>query len=81
MAEWTRSSTALTRTITFPSFPDAIAFTTRLGFYAESVDHHPDILVSFTKVTVTWTTHDEGGITNKDEVGAAITDKLAGVIQ
>lgn len=81
MAEWTRTSTALTRTITFPSFADAIAFTTRLGFYAERVDHHPDILISYKKVTVTWSTHDTGGLTDKDEVGAAATDRLAGVIQ
>lgn len=81
MADWTRTDTALTRTITFPSFPDAVAFATRLGFYAESVDHHPDILISYKKVTVTWTTHDKGGLTSKDEVGAAVTDKLAGVIQ
>ncbi len=78
MNVWDRSATSLTRTITFPSFPDAVAFVTRLGFYAESVDHHPDIQISYKKVTVTWTTHDTGGITEKDEAGAIATDKLVG---
>jgi 4a-hydroxytetrahydrobiopterin dehydratase len=76
MADWTRTANALTRTITFPSFPDAVTFVTRLGFYAESVDHHPDIHISYKKVTVTWTTHDKGGITDKDEAGANATDQL-----
>jgi len=78
MAEWTRTATSLTRTFTFSSFPDSIAFATRLGFYAESVNHHPDILISYTRVTVTWSTHDTGGITAKDEAGAKATDQLAG---
>ena len=77
MAEWTRTATSLTRTITFASFPDAIAFATRLGFYAESVDHHPDMQISYKRVTVTWSTHDTGGITAKDEAGAAATDTIA----
>ena len=76
MKVWTRTAAALVRTITFPSFPDAVAFATRLAFYAQSVDHHPDILISYKKVTVTWTTHDKGGLTAKDEAGAKATDKL-----
>lgn len=58
------------------TFPDAIAFATRLGFYAESVNHHPDILISYRTVTVTWSTHDAGGVTEKDEAAAAETDRL-----
>lgn len=76
MSNWDRTATALTRTITFPSFPDAIAFTTRLGFYAESVNHHPNILISYKKVTVTWTTHDAGGVTAKDEAGVKATEEI-----
>lgn len=65
------------RVVTFSSFADALAFVARLGVYAEAVNHHPDILISYTKVTVTWTTHDAGGITPKDEAGAIETDRLA----
>ena len=76
MSDWSGTDRALTRTMAFASFPDAIAFTTRLGFYAERVNHHPDIQISYTKVTVTWTTHDAGGLTPKDEAGASETDRL-----
>jgi 4a-hydroxytetrahydrobiopterin dehydratase len=78
MSDWSRTEKALSRTFTLPTFPEAIAFVTRLGFYAEKVNHHPDIDIRYTKVTVTWTTHDSGGLTAKDDAGAAATDALAG---
>jgi 4a-hydroxytetrahydrobiopterin dehydratase len=77
MSAWSRSDKALSRTFTFATFPDAIAFATRLGFYAESVDHHPDILISYKKVTVTWSTHSAGGVTDKDFAGAEQSDGVA----
>jgi 4a-hydroxytetrahydrobiopterin dehydratase len=80
MSDWSRTDRALARTLEFASFPDAVAFVTRLGFYAESVDHHPDILIQYKKVTVTWSTHDIGGVTAKDEAGAKATDQLAGTV-
>ena len=78
MSDWSRTDRALTRTYTFPAFSSAIAFVNKLALYAESVDHHPDILISYTRVTVTWSTHDAGGVTGKDEAGARATDELAG---
>jgi 4a-hydroxytetrahydrobiopterin dehydratase len=77
MSDWSRTDKALTRTFTFPSFPESIAFVNRLAQYAEGVDHHPDMLISYKKVTVTWTTHDAGGVTGKDEAGAKAADGLA----
>ena len=59
------------------SFPDAIGFVTRVAFDAEAADHHPDLLVSYRNVTVTWSTHSAGGITQKDLDGAAATDRVA----
>ena len=53
------------------AFPDAVAFVVRLGFDAEAADHHPDILVNYKRVTLTYTTHSEGGLTEKDFDGAA----------
>jgi len=76
MSDWSRTDRALTRTFTLPSFPEAIAFASLIGFYAESVNHHPDILISYRNVTVTWSTHEAGGITAKDEAAAAETDRL-----
>ena len=77
-AGWRRDDDALVRKYTFASFADAIAFVTRLAFEAESADHHPDLLVNFKRVTVTWSTHSAGGITAKDFDGAGQSDMIAG---
>ena len=42
-------------------FPEAVAFVVRLGFAAEAADHHPDILVNYKRVTLTYVTHSEAG--------------------
>lgn len=77
---WKASSKAIKRQYTFPTFPDAIAFATRLAFDAEAADHHPDLLISYRKVTVTWSTHSEGGVTRKDIAGAKAADAAARVL-
>lgn len=77
---WKGTSKAIKRHYTFPTFPDAIAFTTRLAFAAEAADHHPDLLISYRKVTVTYSTHSEGGVTRKDIAGAKAADAAAGVL-
>jgi len=74
---WAREGDTLTRKFTFAGFPDAIAYVTRLAFDAEAADHHPDLLINYKRVTVTWSTHDEGGITEKDFDGAMKADALA----
>jgi 4a-hydroxytetrahydrobiopterin dehydratase len=74
---WTMKGDALVRTYTLASFADAIAFVTRLAFDAEAADHHPDLAVSYRRVTVTWSTHSEGGITEKDFAGAGQSDAIA----
>lgn len=74
---WALEGHALVRQYTFASFPDAIAFATRLAFDAEAADHHPDLLISYRKVTVTWSTHSEGGVTEKDLAGARASDAAA----
>ena len=75
---WTRQGDAVTRRFTFASFRDAIAFVTRLAFEAEAADHHPDLAINYKRVTVTWSTHDEGGVTRKDVDGAKATNVVAG---
>ena len=68
---------AIHRQFTFDGFASAIAFVVRIGFEAEAADHHPDILISgYKKVTVTFSTHSAGGITEKDFVGARQADAL-----
>ena len=74
---WTVKGDALTRTFAFKTFPDAIAFVARLAFDAEAADHHPDIDIRYRKVTVTWSTHSEDGVTEKDFAGVRQSDMLA----
>ena len=74
---WGLRGNAISRQFEFRGFPDAIAFVTRLAFDAEAADHHPDILVSFKRVTLTYSTHSEGGLTQKDFEGARGADALA----
>ena len=76
-AGWTVQGDGLVRTFAFTSFADAIAFVTRLAFDAEAADHHPDLHVNYRKVTVTWSTHSEGGITEKDFEGTRQADAIA----
>jgi 4a-hydroxytetrahydrobiopterin dehydratase len=74
---WTRDVDAIRKQFTFADFLQAIAFVNRLAPEAEKADHHPDILISYKRVTLTYSTHSEGGLTEKDFVGAATADRLA----
>jgi 4a-hydroxytetrahydrobiopterin dehydratase len=76
---WTLDGNAIRRQFTLASFPDAIGFVTRLAFDAEAADHHPDILINYKRVTLTYSTHSEGGLTQKDFDGARNADALAKV--
>lgn len=73
---WKKRNNALVRIHKFPTFVDALSFVTKLAFYAESVDHHPDLHISYRTVTIEWTTHDAGGVTKKDVAGAKFTNTL-----
>ncbi len=74
---WAVEGSALVRQYAFPTFPDAIAFVTRLAFEAEAADHHPDLAVNYRRVRVAWSTHSAGGITEKDFDGAVQSDRIA----
>ena len=74
---WTLDGNAIRKQYTLGGFPDAIAFVTRIAFDAEAADHHPDILVNYKRVTLTFSTHSEGGLTQKDFAGARAADAVA----
>lgn len=67
----------LERLYKFPNFMNALAFTQKVGEEAENQGHHPALLTEWGKVTVTWWTHDIGGLHQNDFVMAAKTDKIA----
>jgi 4a-hydroxytetrahydrobiopterin dehydratase len=74
---WTVDGQAIRKQYTFDGFASAIAFIVRIGFDAEAADHHPDILLSnYKKVTLTFSTHSEGGLTERDFVGADAADRV-----
>ena len=74
---WKLEGDALRKQYTFADFPGAVAFVNRLALEAEAADHHPDILINYKRVTLTYSTHSEGGLTEKDFAGAAAADRLA----
>ena len=64
--EWDYEKKAITRTVEFEEFMDAIDFVNDLAEIAEEAQHHPDITIKHTKVTLRLTTHDAGGVTELD---------------
>lgn len=74
---WKREGASIARTFRFNSFRDAIAFVDRLARTCDAADHHPDILIQYRRVTLTFSTHSEGGITEKDLAGAREAERLA----
>ena len=77
---WAIEDGALVRKFTFAGFPEAIAFVVRLAFAAEAADHHPDILINYKRVTLTYVTHSEGGLSVKDFDAAAASTTIAGLM-
>jgi 4a-hydroxytetrahydrobiopterin dehydratase len=75
--DWKRQGSTITRTFQFKDFPMAIKFVNAVAQLAESAWHHPDIDIRWNKVTLTLTTHDAGGLTEKDFELAKQFDGLA----
>jgi len=63
---WARRGDTLTKTYTFGTFADGIAFVNRIAKAADARNHHPDIDIRYTKITCMLSTHDAGGITTAD---------------
>lgn len=74
--DWDEVSGVIRRTYAFDDFVQAISFVNQLAEEAERVQHHPDILIRYNKVTLTLSTHDAGGITMKDFAYADAADRL-----
>ena len=74
---WSLKDEAIGKQYTWPSFPDAIKFVNQVADLAEQADHHPDILINYRRVTLTLSTHSEGGITQKDFDLAAQIEKAS----
>jgi 4a-hydroxytetrahydrobiopterin dehydratase len=63
---WSKRAQTIVRTFKFEGFLKSIDFVNRIAGKAQKINHHPDIDIRFDKVTLKLTTHDAGGITEKD---------------
>jgi len=74
---WERNGDEIVRTVRFPEFMDGIRFIGRVAEMAEAADHHPDIDIRYRNVRFALSTHDEGGLTEKDfRLARQINDAL-----
>ncbi len=80
LPEWAEVGETIQRTYLFRDFVTSMRFVAAVGQHAEQVQHHPDMLIRYTKVTLTLATHDAGGITAKDFESARAYDSLAAAL-
>lgn len=73
---WERDGDEIVKVVTRKDFAGALEFVNAVGGLAEAMGHHPDIDIRWNKVTLALTTHDAGGLTNKDFNLAAKFDAL-----
>ncbi|MBM5789903.1 4a-hydroxytetrahydrobiopterin dehydratase [Candidatus Parcubacteria bacterium] len=75
---WQTTHNALEKNFTFENFAQAVAFVNHVAHIAETLNHHPDLFVhDYNHVRIRTTTHDQGGITQKDHDLADRIDRLS----
>tara|TARA_Y100000768_G_C23896819_1_gene643041 strand:- start:801 stop:1034 length:234 start_codon:yes stop_codon:yes gene_type:complete len=74
--QWNEINSTITKTFEFNSYLDGIDFVNEVANLAEQENHHPDIEIRYCKVTISLTTHDAGGLTDKDYKLAKLIDDL-----
>ena len=77
LPQWQRAGEIISRTFEFKDFPAAMRFVNGVAELAEQAQHHPDMDVRWNKVTLALTTHDAGGLTEKDFTLARLCDALS----
>jgi 4a-hydroxytetrahydrobiopterin dehydratase len=78
LPNWTLNGDQIERLLNFENFVDAMIFVNKVAEIAEEEQHHPDIRIVYNRVTLALTTHDAGGLTQKDLRMARQIDSLAG---
>lgn len=76
--DWREENGALSKSFRFRDFREAFAFLTRVALYAEKVDHHPEFTSVWNRVVFRLTSHDAGGVTERDWALARAIDGMAG---
>jgi len=76
--EWNLSGQAIQRVFQFPDFSSAMEFVNMVAQEAEEANHHPDITISYSRVTLSLTSHDAGGLTKRDLAMARKINSISG---
>ena len=63
---WEFKDNAISKLYRFKTFMDGIRFLNQVAEMAEAADHHPDVQINYTRITFSCSTHDQGGVTEKD---------------
>jgi 4a-hydroxytetrahydrobiopterin dehydratase len=75
---WSQQGKAIVRQFEFADFKGSMEFVNRVADAAEAANHHPDITINYNKVTLLLTSHDAGGVTDRDAKMAAKINEVAG---
>jgi 4a-hydroxytetrahydrobiopterin dehydratase len=79
LSDWENlAGKSIARTFKFENYYQTMAFVNAVAFIAHRQDHHPDMLVSYNKCRIEYTTHSAGGLSEKDIAGARAVNELAG---
>ncbi len=66
LSGWTQDGGAIRKSFSFGKFADGIRFVDRVAVAADAMDHHPDVDIRYTTITMTLSTHSAGGLTGND---------------
>jgi len=77
LPNWNRQGKAIERVFQFANFLQAMEFVNKIAAAAEAANHHPDILISYNKVTLALISHDAGGVTQRDVRMAGKINEIA----
>jgi 4a-hydroxytetrahydrobiopterin dehydratase len=77
LSGWKKNGKAIERNFQFANFVQAMDFVNQIAEAAEAVNHHPDIHISYNKVTLALVSHDSGGVTQRDIRMAEKINELA----
>jgi 4a-hydroxytetrahydrobiopterin dehydratase len=77
LPRWSGDASAIAATFGFDTYEAGVAFAVQVALIAQRLDHHPELTVGWRRVTVTYTTHDAGGVSARDLAAAAAVDAIA----
>jgi 4a-hydroxytetrahydrobiopterin dehydratase len=76
---WARDATRIVKIFRFADYYETMAFVNAVACIAHRADHHPDLEVGYNRCSVSFTSHDAGGLTTRDFDGAAKIEALFGL--